>query len=177
MKKFFKAGMWYNLVTNKGFRMSVVITIFLMFILGYYSFYYNRSNKGDVQLKYEIETKNMNASQVKDYMEKNGFKFMSGNPIYASNRTLINDGVNFRRYIKDNGKIEYQYCNTNVYPTCINVDILISELPKYYDSNSSSYQRILNIYEDYALKLDQLNLTGKQVNLALDYYYNELYNK
>lgn len=129
---------------------------------------------GDITLKYEINTENLTVEEIKSYLEKNKFKFTGGNPLEFSNFSILDDGVAFRRYTKNDNNIEYQYCNLYVYSLCINTDIEISELSKIYKEGSESYNNAVNIYKDYHKKLEQLNLTEKQVRNVLDYYYEQI---
>lgn len=177
INKYLKISFWYNFFTNKFYRFLTIFLIIGFVVWSYYSWFYNKNNKGDIKIKHYQETYKLKGKEVEKYMERNGFKFIGGNPVYATNFTLINDGVDFRRYINNDKTIKYQYCNTNVYPKCINTDITINELPNFYDSENSSYSTALEIYNDYQKKLYQLNLTHEQIKSALDYYYQEIYGE
>ena len=172
--KFLKISFIYNFFTNKIYRITVIVFILTIVTFSIYKNQHDLTANGDITLKYEINTENLTVEEIKSYLEKNKFTFTGGNPLEFTNFSLLDDGVSFRRYTKDDNNIEYQYCNTYLYPICINTNIKISDLPNFYKEGRESYNNVVNIYKDYYKKLNQLNLTEEQVRNVLDYYYIQI---
>lgn len=172
--KFLDISNIYNFFTNKIFRAAVILFILTIITYAIYKNHHDLTANEDITLKYEINTENLTVEEIKSYLEKNKFTFVSGNPLEFTNFSLLDDGVSFRRYKKDDNNIEYQYCNLYVYSLCINTNIKISELSKIYKEGSESYNNAVNIYNDYYKKIEQLNLTEEQVRNVLDYYYTQI---